>query len=277
MERTISQEERIRRAEEIYQRRNKNREGYFKSESVPAYKKAKKSMTKKLITQSFVCIVIYFTIYFAKGTGGENFEQIINRIKENITNDINIEMIKNKAEDVKGWFENIVNEKQEEYVENTENIENAENVDSTDEKIIENQEVQNIEPVENIAVENKSQEEIDIEYVKNNKSIIWPLNGVITSGFGTREATEIVTANHYGIDIAGNIGDTILSAMSGVVTLVSSEGDYGKHIKIEDGEVTTLYAHCSTLLVTEGQEINQGEKIAEVGQTGRATRATFAF
>ena len=77
--------------------------------------------------------------------------------------------------------------------------------------------------------EEKSQEEQDIEYVKQNVSIIWPIKGVITSRFGNRTPTEIVTANHKGSDIAGNMGDNIVSAMDGTVVQYSEEGDYGKH------------------------------------------------
>ena len=130
-----------------------------------------------------------------------------------------------------------------------------------------------IEPVE---VE-KSQEELDIEYVKQNVNIIWPLNGVITSRFGPRTPTEIVSANHCGLDIAGNTGTDIICAMDGTVTLSSSEGDYGKHIKVENGEITTLYAHCSKLLVQEGDVVTQGQKIAEVGETGKATGPHLHF
>ena len=72
------------------------------------------------------------------------------------------------------------------------------------------------------------------------------------------------------MDIGGNIGDSIIAGMDGTVTVVSEEGDYGKHIEIVNGDVLTLYAHCSALLVSEGEEVKQGQVIAEVGETGRA-------
>lgn len=125
--------------------------------------------------------------------------------------------------------------------------------------------------------EEKSQEEQDIEYVKQNVSIIWPIKGVITSRFGNRTPTEIVTANHKGLDIAGNMGDNIVSAMDGTVVQYSEEGDYGKHLRIQSGEVLTLYAHCSELLVQEGSTVKQGDVIAKVGATGRATGPHLHF
>lgn len=125
--------------------------------------------------------------------------------------------------------------------------------------------------------EEKSQEEQDVDYVKQNVSIIWPIKGVITSRFGNRTPTEIVTANHKGLDIAGNMGDNIVSAMDGTVVQYSEEGDYGKHLRIQSGEVLTLYAHCSELLVQEGSTVKQGDVIAKVGATGRATGPHLHF
>lgn len=65
--------------------------------------------------------------------------------------------------------------------------------------------------------------------------------------------------------------------MEGTVTQVSSQGDYGKHIRIVNGEITTLYAHCSKIYVKEGDNIKQGQEIAEVGSTGNVTGPHLHF
>ena len=65
--------------------------------------------------------------------------------------------------------------------------------------------------------------------------------------------------------------------MEGKVTYVSSEGGYGKHVYIEKNDVTTLYAHCSSIYVKEGDNIMQGQQIGEVGQTGNATGPHLHF
>lgn len=65
--------------------------------------------------------------------------------------------------------------------------------------------------------------------------------------------------------------------MEGKVEVVSSQGDYGNHLKITNGEISTLYAHCSKIVVNEGDSIKQGQKIAEVGSTGRATGPHLHF
>ena len=65
--------------------------------------------------------------------------------------------------------------------------------------------------------------------------------------------------------------------MDGTVEIASEEGEYGKHIDITNGDVLTRYAHCSKLLVKEGDEVKQGDKIAEVGSTGNSTGPHLHF
>jgi len=65
--------------------------------------------------------------------------------------------------------------------------------------------------------------------------------------------------------------------MEGTVEFVSVEGNYGNHLKITNGEVSTLYAHCNTICVKQGEHIAQGQKIAEVGETGNATGPHLHF
>ena len=163
--------------------------------------------------------------------------------------------------------------------ENSENVENSEISQDTDNDTNQNSEQLAVGGADETQQpeEEKSQEEQDVDYVKQNVSIIWPIKGVITSRFGNRTPTKIVTANHKGLDIAGNMGDNIVSAMEGTVVQYSEEGDYGKHLRIQNGEVLTLYAHCSELLVQEGSTVKQGDVIAKVGATGRATGPHLHF
>ena len=118
----------------------------------------------------------------------------------------------------------------------------------------------------------------DAEYIKENYSLIKPLEGEITSRYGIRNPKiETVPKYHTGIDIARVTGTTIIASMEGTVEKVSSEGDYGNHVKITNGEVSTLYAHCSKIYVTEGEYVSQGEQIAEVGATGNVTGPHLHF
>ena len=320
MEKSISQEERIRRAEEIYSRRRyNNRYGeslYRSGETRNRYqpqetRKIKGKMINKMIIQMIVCVIIYTCIYMLQYSNYLFSKDMVDKTKEVLSYDISIENLYNKSNEfflnlqkkfnwgVNNEQNNNVNEEaqdqntEETNIENS-NAESSENTSEANNENVDNSEIsQNNASTEvtnndttQLAVggadetqqeEEKSQEEQDIEYVKQNVSIIWPIKGVITSRFGNRTPTEIVTANHKGLDIAGNMGDNIVSAMDGTVVQYSEEGDYGKHLRIQSGEVLTLYAHCSELIVQEGSTVKQGDVIAKVGATGRATGPHLHF
>ena len=110
-------------------------------------------------------------------------------------------------------------------------------------------------------------------------SLQWPLTitGTITSQFGYRtDPISGETSYHSGTDIAAPAGSPILAAASGTVTIANAldswGGGYGYYVRIDHGGgLETLYAHCSSICVTAGQQVQAGQVIAYVGQTGRAT------
>ena len=103
---------------------------------------------------------------------------------------------------------------------------------------------------------------------------MWPAQGVLTSGYGWRWGRM-----HQGIDIAGPVGTPIFSAAPGTVIRSGwSSGGYGNIVDIRhpDGSLTR-YAHNSRLLVEEGEEVRQGQQIAEMGNTGYSTGPHLHF
>ena len=102
-------------------------------------------------------------------------------------------------------------------------------------------------------------------------SLINPVSGVITSRFGSNESVRDHT--HSGLDISAPYGTAIKAAASGTVTYSGNANDgYGYYVIISHGNgVSTVYAHCSQLLVSAGQKVSQGEVIAKVGSTGNST------
>ena len=107
----------------------------------------------------------------------------------------------------------------------------------------------------------------------------WPLPiaGTITSQFGHRvDPITGEVSSHTGTDIACAEGTPILAAADGIVTVANGldswGGSYGYYIQIDHGGgLETLYAHCSSICVTTGQQVQVGQVIGYVGHTGRAT------
>ena len=77
---------------------------------------------------------------------------------------------------------------------------------------------------------------------------------------------------HYGLDYAASTGTPIHAADGGTVISAGRSGAYGMRIMIDHGgNIKTLYAHCSALYVSAGQQVYKGQTIAAVGSTGRST------
>ncbi|MBE6682159.1 MAG: hypothetical protein E7600_07740 [Ruminococcaceae bacterium] len=78
--------------------------------------------------------------------------------------------------------------------------------------------------------------------------------------------------SHNGIDMAANAGEPIYAAASGTVIDSRYSSSWGNVVQIDHGGgIVTLYAHCTTRLVTKGQVVSAGEQIATVGTTGWST------
>lgn len=96
-----------------------------------------------------------------------------------------------------------------------------------------------------------------------------PATGGITQGFHQR---------HPGVDIAGHMGDPIHAARSGVVSFVGDGGPYGRFTKIRhDGGAESWYGHQSIQGVTAGQNVNAGDVIGRIGDTGKSTGPHLHF
>lgn len=275
MERVLSQDERIRRAEEIYARRKMNETR--KSATVQVEAQKPNNLTKKLVKQFIICLLIYICFYMAKNVPNLIPQEVMNKITDTLEYDINVQKL---YENFKGIYkkenqdENVENKEEEQLPQETLSATDSDGesneVAQKEEKSEETQEEENTEGL--------TQMEIDARYIKKNYSLIKPLEGEITSRFGPRNPeVPTVPKYHTGIDIARVVGTVVISAMEGTVELVSGEGSYGNHVKITNGDVSTLYAHCSKIYVKEGDYITQGQEIAEVGATGNVTGPHLHF
>jgi murein DD-endopeptidase MepM/ murein hydrolase activator NlpD len=111
------------------------------------------------------------------------------------------------------------------------------------------------------------------------KELIWPTEGPTSSVFGMRRHPITDRERlHAGIDIPSPTGTPILAAKAGRVVGTSALRGYGLTVIVDHGNgMTTLYAHVSSFEVVEGQDVDQGEMIARVGETGMATGPHLHF
>lgn len=299
MERTMSVEDKIRRAEEIYYRRQN--QDIQARETIKRKVRPKKNIKlfKRMIKQIIICLIIYGIFYLIINSNyifSEDFTQkareilsqdidfseiysvISNKINEIFKTQNSNEQIENNSDENKE--ENSTQQEEmtkEEIQNNEENIGGAEELPTTEEDV-ENTgdtEAETAQTEENPVL---SQMEKEANYIKRTISFIKPVNGAISSMFGWRNPTTAsVPKNHTGTDIAAVTGTKIVSATDGTVILTSSQGDYGKHIEIQINDVIVLYAHCNKLYVNEGDVIKQGQEIGEVGSTGNTTGPHLHF
>lgn len=102
---------------------------------------------------------------------------------------------------------------------------------------------------------------------------IWPAKGWVTSGFGFRTNPFTgLTQMHEGIDISNRIGTLVVSPADGIVSDVGNDWVNGKVLVISHGfGLVTRYSHLNKVFVKVGQKVKRGDKIAEIGVTGKTT------
>ena len=107
----------------------------------------------------------------------------------------------------------------------------------------------------------------------------WPVPGPVTSPFGYRIHPITGTSRlHAGIDLDGSTGDPVRAAGAGTVILAEWYGGYGNTVVVDHGGgLSTLYAHQSSLNVSRGQSVGQGDVVGYVGSTGFSTGPHLHF
>lgn len=224
MDRAILDEEKLRKAEEIYNRR-KMQGVRVSSNSVNIGAKKDFKLFNKMFLQILICIVIYFIFYLIQNGNYVFSNDFIDKAKEILTYDINIS---EKLQSIINITPNNTVDSENIIVENTviDNTVQENNVieNEVGEQVVSQDTLSVAETVE-LTQEASSinQMQQDAEEIKKSVSMIKPLSGTITSRFGVRNpTTETVPVYHTGIDIAASTGTKIISAMDGKVSLVSS-------------------------------------------------------
>lgn len=152
----------------------------------------------------------------------------------------------------------------------------------SDLKIIKNKTLDSAEEIkEAIAVfkENRQSEADTPSDSVDRISFRPPYMGEITSVYGQREhPVEKATSFHTGVDIAGNKGDTVISAAEGTVTKVGYDDKNGNYLTIRHSDkFSTSYGHLSEVCVIEGEKVDSNTKIGEMGSSGVSTGVHLHF
>jgi len=298
MERVFSEEEKIRRAIEISERRNN---ASYRRESARVNVNTKKDykLFKKMILQIVICLLIYIIFYLISSTNYIFSDEVIKNTNQILSYDINFKELYNN-------FILFINQKDiqnQDIEENHINLQNSNTVNITQTNN-ENNSVQN--DVESNIISNstnnikkeiddkekkkeeetkteevsktKTQMELDAEKAKKSCKFTKPLSGTITSEFGEREVVlNGMTSDHKGIDIAANSGTNIKAAIAGKVSVAEENSEYGKFIKIVNGDVMTVYAHCQKLKVKVGDKVKLRTNDSNCGFDRKINRSTLAF
>ncbi len=248
MERVISTEERIRRAEQIYLNRKQSASGVRVEANKVNSSKKSISLFKKLILQIFICMTIYFIFYLVQNSNYFFSEEVISKTKEILTYDINFNQIYNNINSYINSLTNKNDNSTQNVLENNiggaadkqaeESIsqiqEDANNVIQQEgTNNIENTQTEDIKTEETVEdTTGMDQMTIDSIEIKKKVTMIKPLQATVSSRFGIRNpTTATVPKYHTGIDLAANTGTKIIAAMEGTVTMNSSQGDYRKSYK----------------------------------------------
>ena len=106
-----------------------------------------------------------------------------------------------------------------------------------------------------------------------------PVQGTMTSPFGYRIHPIYGDRRfHYGLDIANGKGTAICAFAAGTVKATGESSSLGQYLMLSHANgITTLYAHCDRVVVSTGEQVTMGEKIAEMGDTGLATGSHLHF
>ena len=111
------------------------------------------------------------------------------------------------------------------------------------------------------------------EQVTEQPKFRYPANGKITSPFGKRmHPITQKESTHYGVDIAANYGDCVISSLPGTVTDTGFDSNLGNYVKVKHSEnMETVYGHMSEVLVKKDEVVDSNTRIGSAGATGAAT------
>ena len=121
---------------------------------------------------------------------------------------------------------------------------------------------------------------LEVPQIIQNNFFSYPLQTqTITSYFGNRrDPISGIRRLHDGIDFSAPVGETVMAAMDGIVSVAVYHREHGNYIVIDHSNgYKTLYSHLSSFSVKQGDTVERGQKIGESGNTGNSTGPHLHF
>ena len=235
--------------------------------SVPAkrrsrYGREKSELPRLMVRQLAVCLLIFFVVFMVKSIDTPFTNYITGKVRYALEQNIELNNIFKTMDNALGKLK--------------EGSSKAETKDTSDipSDTTSDQVSQSTTKPESSVLSASTEDGIDYAL-----SMIAPVNGVLSSPFGERKdpiTKELKT--HEGIDVEADNGENIIAALEGTVVDAGSSPSYGKYLRIRHGSgFETLYAHCSAVIVVQGQKVAQGEAIAKVGNSGASVGTHLHF
>lgn len=207
-----------------------------------------------ILTVQLIGAVIFILIGLTvKFIGGDLYEQVRNIYYSSVNSIINTEQVTDDNNLLSDTLSNFSDDLSSDILSDNENTSSEQNFESSD-----------VTSIETIQTNTNS-----------SYKYSWPLMGEITANFG--DISSLFSgpdSSHTGIDISAVTGTPIKAVADGEIIYAGYSDGYGKHIIVQhDGNISSLYAHCSELLYKKGTKVQKGNVIALVGSSGRATGA----
>lgn len=238
-------------------------------------KNKKDYLTKTLLLQFLVCLILFGLILALKSTNSKFFIEFEKTFSDKLEENLSVDEAKSVFANIKeyetqratkGKTDTYIVEEETVFVPFEEPSLSAEIIASggRDIKVSSNKDIP---------------ENVSINDYKLSQKMVLPLKGKTTSEFGIR--THPISGDlrfHAGIDIAADKGTAIFSAFDGEVIEAAYDKWNGNYLKIQhDNDIMTVYCHCEKLNVKKGEKIRAGEVIATVGSTGSSTGPHLHF
>lgn len=236
------------------------------------------NLVQKFVIQTVVCVVVLLTAVLIKNINSPITNYCKDKIKRILSYNIDINSVFGKIDSFlasAGNNKSVIKEDEsvEDVVENV-NEKSGSQKDALESENPAEEEGTYVKSAETVLTDNETENQEDLP-----NSFIIPVGGIIGALYGERvytpEGTEEI---HQGIDIKALKGTPVKAAAEGEVIEAGENQIYGKYIKIKHGEdIISLYAHCSDLLVSKGQNVKKGETVAKVGNTGTSQEPHLHF